>query len=198
MIDGELRTIDDWPIITCQERGRHRYDFAQAITPHRAPDTDPDASNDRFDTTLEVECIGREQVVVNLMPGVFPNLVVLNSRETRLAILSTRAGEYARNSDFDARWIDPGSIRVGSRRMVQGGEPGGTRFSEPRLEDAPERTPPETTLDGDEDLFVDTIDLAEASLRADDTEACVIGTFTDPATGERVEFYGCDSILVRR
>ena len=95
-------------------------------------------------------------------------------------------------------WIDPGSIRVGSRRMVQGGEPGGTRFSEPRLEDAPERTPPETTLDGDEDLFVDTIDLAEAGLRADDTEACVMGTFTDPATGERVEFYGCDSILVRR
>jgi len=196
--DGEIRTIDDWPIITCQERGRHRYDFAQTIAPHRAPDTDPDASNDRFDTTLEVDCIGRAQVVVNLMPGTFPNVVVLDSRETRLAVLSTRAGEYARTSDFDARWIDPASIRVGSRRMVDGGEPGGTRFSEPRLEDAPEKIPPETTFDGDEDLFVDTIDLSDAGLRADDSEACVMGIYTDPATGERAEFYGCDSILVRR
>ena len=56
--DGEMRTIDDWLIITCQEPGRRRYDFAQAIAPHRAPDTDPDASNDHFHTTLEVECIG--------------------------------------------------------------------------------------------------------------------------------------------
>lgn len=80
--DGEMRTIDDWPIINCQQRGRHRYNFAQAIAHHRAPDIDPDASNDRLDTRLEVDCIGREQVVVNLMPGTFPNVVVLASRET--------------------------------------------------------------------------------------------------------------------
>ena len=196
--DGETRTIDDWLIITCQERGRHRYDFAQGIAPHRAPDTDPDTSNDRFNTTLEVDCSGREQVVVNLMPGTFPNIVVLDSRETRLAILSTRPGEYGRASHFDARWIDPTSIRVGSRRMIAGSEPGGTRFSEPRLVDAPEKITPETTLDGDEDLFVDTINLSDAGLHADDSEACVMGTYTDPATGGRAEFYGCDSILVRR
>lgn len=190
--DGEQRAVANHAIISCRTRGAHSFDFAQRIAPAREPDTDPDGGNDEARTRLVVACQGADEVVVNLQPGQWPNRVILGTREASLAILTTAAGEYGRAAAFDAAEILLETVRIGSRRMVDGLEPGTDRFGGTALDDSIETTLPETTQDGDRDLTLFYFDVDASGLRATDREVCARGRYRDPATGAAQEFFGCD------
>ena len=193
---GERRALDDHAIISCRTRGKHVYDFTHRLDPARSPDTDPDSSNDEARASLTVECLGPDDVVVNLQPGQWPNRVKLGTREASLAILTTAAGEYGRPEAFDAANVIVESVRIGTRRMVQGLEPGTSTFGGTALDDSFEPVPPENVQDQDRDLTFFYFDVAASGLRATDSEMCAMGVYRDPATGERREFFGCDVAVV--
>lgn len=130
-----------------------------------------------------------------MQPGQFPNRVALNSRELTIAVLTTEPGEYGRAEGFDATAIIRDSVRIGTRRMVDGLEPGSQRFADISIETAFERVPPETVQDRDPDLIVHVIDVPDTLLRRDDTELCAMGQYIDPATGETRDFAGCDAAV---
>ncbi len=192
---GENRALLSYAILTCRTPGRHRFDFGLEIAPSRAPDTDPDPAANGAATSLVVDCLGAEEVVINVQPGMWPNRVALTSRDLNLAILSTEAGEYGRTEPFDARRIVEESVRIGTRRMIDGTEPGSTTFAGMQLEDSFEPGPPETLQDGDDDMVVHVIDVQSTGLRMGDTELCAMGQFVDRTTGERRDFFGCDAAV---
>ena len=193
---GERRALDDHAIISCRTRGKHVYDFTHRLDPARSPDTDPDSSNDEARASLTVECLGPDDIVVNLQPGEWPNRVKLGTREASLAILTTAAGEYGRPEAFDAANVIVESVRIGTRRMVQGLEPGTSTFGGTALDDSFEPVPPENVQDQDRDLTFFYFDVADSGLRATDSEMCAMGVYRDPATGEKREFFGCDVAVV--
>lgn len=193
---GEARPVTSHPILTCLTPGRHRFDFALAIRPDRAPDTDPNPANNARRTAIEVDCRGGREAIINLEPGRFPNPLSLASRENILAILTTRSGEYGLSEPFDATQVDPRSLRFGSRRMLAGLEPGTALFSDFATPDSFERTPPETVQDGDLDLQIFFFDAPSSGLRPEDTEVCVMGLVRDPGTGAETPFQGCDSAQI--
>ena len=194
--DGEQRPVANHAIISCRTRGPHRFDLAQRIAPARTPDSDPNAGNDEARTRLVVECLGADEVVVNLQPGQWPNEVRLGTREASIAILTTAAGEYGRAAAFDAADIVVESVRIGSRRMLDGLEPGTDRFGGTALDDSIETTLPETTQDGDKDLTLFYFDVDASGLRATDREVCAKGRYRDPASGAAQEFFGCDAAVI--
>ncbi len=191
----ENRGVLSYAILTCRTPGRHRFDFDLGIAPTRAPDTDPDPSADAAQSSLSVDCLGTEEVVINVQPGQWPNRVPLTSRELNLAILSTAAGEYGRSEAFDATTIVEDTVRIGTRRMVDGTEPGSTTFAGITLDDSFEPGPPETVQDGDADMVVNIIDVQSTGLRMGDTELCAKGQYIDRTTGERRDFVGCDAAV---
>lgn len=190
---GEARPVMSHPILTCLTPGRHRFDFALTIRPDRAPDTDPNPDNNAQRTAIEVDCRGEREAIINLEPGRFPNPLSLARRENTLAILTTRAGEYGLALPFDATLVDPRSLRFGSRRMLEGLEPGTALFSDFSTPDSFERIPPEILQDGDLELQIFHFDAPSSGLRPEDREVCVMGLFRDPASGADTPFQGCDS-----
>lgn len=195
---GEDRRLTNHPVLTCRAPGRHRFDFTQRVYPHRAPDTDPNPVNDTLTVALEVDCQGSTEVVVNLEPGRYPNRIQIGAREFNLAILTTKAGEYGRPQPFDAASIDVRSLRIGSRRMVEGLEPGTSVFSDWSLSDSYERVPGEDVQDGDPDLLIYYFDTETSGLRPGDREVCVMGRYRDGSSGGEADFYGCDEAEVTR
>ena len=191
---GEMRALNDHAILLCRTRGPHVFEFVHRLDPARTPDSDPVAANNERLTKLRVDCLGPEEVVINVQPGQTPNVVSLRGREVSLAILTTKVGEYGRITDFDAADIVPESIRIGSRRMAEGAEPGTDRFGDVSLEDSLERIPPETLRDGDGDLVIFAFELAQTGVLATDTELCAKGLYSDRATGALQEFFGCDAV----
>ena len=130
--DGDTRIIDDWPIVSCRERGLHSIDFA---TGHRAGPCARHRSRglerplrDLADGRLHRPRGGGGERDAGDLPQPRRAPVPRNPgwRSCRRA-----RGEYGRGTDFDARSIDPDSLRVGSRRMVDGSEPGDTAFAPP-------------------------------------------------------------------
>lgn len=65
------------------------------------------------------------------------------------------------------------------------------------VEDAVERTstPIEATTDGDLGMVLHFASRT-SGLVAGDTEACVIGSFTDRATSRTYRFLGCDAVRI--
>src|SRR6185312_10886489 len=146
--------------------------------------------------SLTVEWLGAEEVTVNLQPGEFPNQVKLGTREATISILTTSAGEYGHPEAFDAANVIVGSVTIGTRRMVQGLEPGTRRYGDASLGDSLETIVPETVQDQDEDLNFSYFDVSDSGLRATDNEVCVKGLYKEPATGQEREFFGCDAAVV--
>ena len=197
VLAAQTRGLNDHVILLCRTRGAHVFEFAHRIDPTRAPDTDPVAANDSRSATLQVECLGPDEVVINVQPGQNPNVIQSDTREVSLAILTTLAGEYGRAAAFDATDIDPQSLHIGSRRMVEGLEPGTQQFGAISLQDSLEPTPPETLHDQDMDLVISTFDMSRTGVVVGDTEMCVIGRYKDRATGGQQDFYGCDAVTLR-
>lgn len=196
LLAGEQRGAPNYPILVCRSPGRHVFAFDHRIDPARAPDSDPAGANNTTSLTISVECEGSEDVVINLQPGRFPNRVMLGTREASLAILTTAPGEYGRAAGFNAADVLIDSLRIGTRRMLEGSEPGSTTWAGTVLDDSFEAVPPETTQDGDRDLMIFTFDVNATGLRLGDTEVCVVGLFLEPGTGEKRDFFGCDAALV--
>lgn len=192
---GEARMVGDHVIISCQRPGVHDWAFAHRIDPARAPDSDPDLSNNETTARLTVECEGREPVKVNLQPGSWPNRVKLHTREATIAVLTTKAGEYGRAEPFDAATILVDSVRIGTRRMLDGSEPGTDRIGQAVLDDSIEPGPPEVVQDGDADLSLFVFDVDHSGLRVGDTEVCVKAMAT-MAGGATEEVSGCDRVEV--
>lgn len=193
---AEARPVVDHAILTCRSRGLHVWEFGHRIDPARTPDSDPDDGNNSASAKLEVECLGADEVEVNLQPGAFPNRVRPGTREANLAVLTTAAGEYGLAQAFDATTILPETVTIGTRRMLAGLEPGTRRWGDAVADDSVETTLPEVTRDGDRDLTFFTFDVDDAGIRIGDTEVCIRGMHVDAGSGETREFSGCDAAVV--
>ncbi len=192
---GERRAVRGYATLSCRTPGEHVWAFSQRIDPTRTPDTDPAAGNDQAGEKLVVNCLGVDEVIINVQPGMWPNRVALTSRDLNVAILTTDPGEYGRAEAFDATSIVRDSIRIGTRRMVEGLEPGTDRYADISNDDTFEPVPPETAQDGDLDLIVHVIDVPSTLLKTGDTELCTMGEYVDAATGETHDFAGCDAAI---
>lgn len=57
---GESRAVANHPILMCSAPGPAEFRFTHEIAPARAPDTDPDTSNNVAELVLKVECLGSD------------------------------------------------------------------------------------------------------------------------------------------
>lgn len=58
--NGESRLVVDHPILMCSSPGAAEFHFTHEIAPARAPDTDPEPSNNRAELVLKVECLASD------------------------------------------------------------------------------------------------------------------------------------------
>jgi len=187
---NELRVVNETFNVQCNAAGHPLFRFTNEIQPLRPGDIDSDQSNNRAETTVDLECV--VPVRINIKPGSSPNSYNLQG-EIALAILTTRAGEYGLPLAFDATRIDPLSVRFGPRPVLFPG-PGGAveRHRTGHIEDAREMD--EKTRDGDPDMVLHFL-ASQSGLTLADPEACVKGEWLD-SSNQRHKFFGCDSLVL--
>ena len=139
---------------------------------------------------MGIDCV--VPITINIKPGSFPNSI--NTRKNGVipvGILATKAGEYGKPLAFDAKSIDPRSVRYGPRACVWAGTCGANEVhKQMNIEDTFELD--ERTKDGDQDLVLHFLAF-DTGITKDMTTACVKGTWVDAAGGHHA-FFGCDSI----
>jgi len=189
---NEQRVVDEVFTVHCNGASAHTFTFTNDISPLRPDDTEPNLTNNHADGKLEVTCV--VPVTINIKPGSNPNSVSLKGGSSvSVAVLTTQAGEYGNPLAFDARTIDPLSVRFGPRDLVQPNLGGGSEIHYTgHLEDAFELD--EKTRDHDTDMVLHFYAL-QSGLSTSDTEACVKGDWIG-ADGNRHKFFGCDAIRV--
>ncbi len=195
LASGEQRPVEDHFIISCQRPGVHTFEIGHSIAPTRIDDSDPNSSNNEQSVRFEVECTGRIEVRINILPGRWPNEVGFGTRELAVGVMTTDPGEYPNIGAFDASWILPDTVFFGSERILDGSESGVNPWATSALDlrDLEEPIPPESALDGDDDAFF-LFDTQQSGLTPQDTRGCVVGIYLDPTTGEKHDFFGCDAI----
>jgi hypothetical protein len=191
---NEQRIVDEIFTVHCNGFSSHTFGFTNDISPLRPDDTDPVASNNHATANLQVTCV--VPVAINIKPRSNPNSIELKAGESiSVAVLTTRAGEYGNPLGFDARTIDPLSVRFGPRSVISANTGGGTEIHRMgHLEDSVELD--EKTRDRDIDMVLH-FDAMQSGLSPGDTEACVKGDWFDSA-GVKHRFFGCDAIRAFR
>ena len=187
---NEQRIVDEDFTVRCNGFSAHTFSFTNDISPLRSDDTDPILANNHAVAKLEVTCV--VPVTINIKPGNTPNSYSLNGgTSVAVAVLTTQAGEYGNPFAFDARTIDPLSVRFGTRSVIMANLGGGSEIHlRGHLENSLE--PDDKTRDKDMDMVLHFWAL-ESGLSLGDTEACVKGDWSD-AAGVKHKFFGCDAI----
>jgi uncharacterized repeat protein (TIGR01451 family) len=195
MTTGTVRAVSDYLIVRCSVEGRHTFRMQHSIRPRLAADINLNPANDARGAGFEVDCKGgRREVTINVLPGRWPNEVMVQNQEMPVAIMTTRDGEYGRPA-FDATTVVEDSPRFGPPAILDAPEQGVPAFpGRTQAEDVPEPVPPEATRDGDADLST-WFDPSRSGLGPGDTRACVVGRYRDG--GEERPFFGCDAVEVR-
>ena len=191
---NEQRTVDEMFTVRCNGFSSHTFNFTNDIKPLRPNDTDPVAANNHAETSLNVTCV--VPVAINIKPGSSPNSASLEGGSSiGVAVLTTMAGEYGNPLAFDARTIDPLSVRFGPRSLIEPNQGGATEIHNTgHLENSYELN--DKTKDRDVDMVLH-FDAIQTGLGFADTEACMKGDWVDSA-GVRHRFFGCDSIRFTR
>jgi uncharacterized repeat protein (TIGR01451 family) len=193
---GTPQSADTTFTLGCARPGSHTFRFTASVTPARAGDTDPAPANNHRPAQFTLDCV--VPVALNIMPGGNPNSINIPTDTVPTAVLTTNAGEYGLPLAFDATAIQPLTVHFGPRRVVYAGTGGSTEVhGTGHVEDAFERTttPVERVKDGDPDMLLHFA-AATSGLVPTDTEACVVGSYTDRATGETYRFLGCDTMRI--
>jgi hypothetical protein len=195
MTTGTVRTVSDYLIVRCSVEGRHSFRMQHSIRPLLVADINLNPGNDARRAGFEVDCKeGRREVTINVLPGVWPNEVLVQNKEMPVGIMTTRDGEYGRPA-FDATTVVEDSLRFGPPAILDAPEQGVPAFpGHTRTDNVPEPVPPEATRDGDSDLIT-WFDPSRSGLRPGDTRGCVIGRYRDG--GEERPFFGCDAVEAR-
>ncbi|MFE0511993.1 hypothetical protein [Streptomyces sp. NPDC058964] len=193
---GTPQSFDSTFTVGCAQPGSHTYRFAASLTPARSDDTDPVAANNHRPAEFTLDCV--VPVAINIKPGANPNSVNIPADTVPVGVLTTKAGEYGLPLDFNAKAIQPLTVRFGPRSVVYDGTGGSTEVhNRGHIEDVVERTttPVESVRDGDLDMLLHFAS-ASSGLQPGDTEACAKGSFIDGATGRTYRFFGCDAVRV--
>lgn len=174
----------------CVDGGDSEITFAAELLPDTDERLELNLDNNVDDVSVGIECL--LPVAINLRPGNANNRVNAGNGRVEFAVLTTAAGEYGLPASFDASWIDPESIRVGTRDAVLASD-GAALSGSSRLQDMRERFD-ERTRDGDADLRA-WFRARAANLDAGATEVCVAGVYERP-DGTSGRFIGCDQAQV--
>jgi uncharacterized repeat protein (TIGR01451 family) len=187
---GELRVVEETFMVRCQEPSLHPFLVTNVLEPMQSADKDPNPSNNRLETSFQVECV--VPVSINIKPFGSPNAVQPKERSVPVAVLTTVAGEYGNPVAFDATTILPQTVRFGPRSLVLNGGGGAEIHGRGHVEDSSE--PDEKTRDGDADMMLH-FEASASGIRPGVTEACVFGRWVD-AVGRSHTFLGCDEVRV--
>jgi len=192
LLSGESLEIELAFSATCVQPGGQAARLTATVAGADPAFIDTEPTNDTLALAFEVDCV--LPVAVNIVPGSARNGIRLRQGKVPLAVLTTTAGEYGLEAEFDATSIDPISVRFGTAEEVWAGLGAAESHGRGHVEDAPELD--ESTFDGDDDMVLH-FSPGDTWLQIGDTRACVGGLWTDPA-GTAHSFFGCDHVMVRR
>lgn len=179
---GQERITNTAVQLSCAQPGARAVSLTTAIDGTAATHVDAAPNNNSAQVSGVVNCWNNASI--NLRPGLAID-VIPRWRALDVAVISRVASSV---SDLRAAWIDPASLRFGSRAEVTAGA--GARASFVRAQ----RT---VAADGSFDREADVIGRFlpwQASLAAGFNEACVAGEYVTPS-GTRASFLGCDFAL---
>jgi hypothetical protein len=184
------RTATGTVQLTCTQPGIRTLLVAASIAPTHAADTDPVAANNAKLIPLTIECL--TPVAYNIRPGSTANEINLASGVVLTVVVTSSPGEYGLPLPFDARKVDPASVRFGTRALVSSGN--GTIEKDGHGHLIRSMGLDEELPDNDIDMGLH-FDPRLAGITRQDTEACVRGRYTAP-DGTNLGFLGCDKITV--
>lgn len=189
---GAPQVIDQAFTVRCDAPGAQSVVFDTAISPTDPADTDPNASNDTGQATIDIECI--VPIVINVRPGNDKNRVNLaGDGVINVGALTTEAGEYGLPVAFDATLIVPDTVHFGEPTAVfdqtGGATPHNGLFHVLDVHELDDQT-----KDGDDDMRMG-FRTPDTELMVADTEACMRGQYLDG--GSLFWFYGCDFVDVK-
>jgi hypothetical protein len=168
--------------LTCARPGSHAVSLTTTIDGAAA--THVDAAPDNNTATLSGVVSCWNNASINLRPGLSID-VIPRWRAMDVAVISRVASSV---SDLQAAWIDPASLRFGSRAEVTAGAGARAFFVRAQRTFATDGS-----FDRDADLIGRFLPW-QANLSAGLHEACVAGEYVTPA-GTRASFLGCDLAL---
>ncbi|MFC0508789.1 hypothetical protein [Micromonospora costi] len=189
-VGADVTDTDQWTV-RCDAPGLRTVTFTSTVATVHAADVDLVPGNNTRSTTHTVDCA--VPVTVNIKPGGDPNSINLGAGgdTVPLAVLTTAAGEYGNPLAFDATTIVATTARFGDRAVVLGG--GGGAETHGRRHDERSYELDERTRDADLDAVLH-FRASEGGFTPDDTEGCLVGTFTTAAGS--FSFFGCGPVRI--
>jgi hypothetical protein len=176
---GETRAVAAPLSVGCRLPGEHTIRMHARIAGASKTAIDVNPANDQVSANLAVSCWNG--VEINLRPGLRID-VIPRWAPLEIAVLASSSGGAG---DILAAWIDPASLRFGSRATLLAG--GGA----PPLHVQSRRS---VARDGTRDALADVLGLFPtwtASLDHGLQEVCVAGSYTT-SDGRPARFIGCD------
>ena len=187
------RTLEEQVTVTCSAPGSHTFTLTARISPANPADVDPNPGNDEKTVTVTIDCV--VPVAINIRPHHENNQFSYSTADVKVAILTTRAGEYGLPLAFDATTVDVSSVRFGPRTTTWAGGGAPDRRGKGDFRDTWEDSN-ESVRDGDIDLELRFV-RGETQIPPGTSEACAKGSFTGTG-GVAYKFFGCGTIIINK
>ncbi|MBW7885524.1 MAG: DUF11 domain-containing protein [Caldilineaceae bacterium] len=176
----EERIVAEVFEVQCGSFSKHTFTFHNEIQPLGPNDIDPEQSNDAATVEVGVEC------VVPVHIDVEPKQINLKGNGVvPVKIFANIAGEFGLPLAFDPAHVDPLSVRFGSKEEVWTGTGGAVEVHK------------RDHGGGNSGHRIYHFRVRETGLTAEDSEACIKGTWFDESHAPHT-FFGCDVVQVKR
>jgi len=193
MTKDASRTLEEQVTVTCSAPGSHTFTLTAGISPANPADVDPNPGNNEKTVTVTIDCV--VPVAINIRPHHEDNRFSYSTADVKVAILTTRAGEYGLPLAFDATTVDVSSVRFGPRTTTWAGGGAPDRRGKGDFRDTWEDAN-ESVRDGDIDLELRFV-REETQIPPGTSEACAKGSFAGTG-GVAYKFFGCGTIIINK